>query len=219
MVAGRCCQRYWSASPGDPARATARLPLRAHRQSSAGTDRRGSRLPWRAFHGHRHDFRTNPFGCKSGRRAKRCFRYDQTSADKQVGESAARFFRADRKHCLEHAASPWNTWPWICPLERVPVAFVCAAPQDAQQSHADRRGSDSERTCSQGISEPLRRRTCCRGGSARCLPISVGRMRAASGERRVCTLPSTDRFPSRRLNARSGWVARHTGPRRIAVDF
>lgn len=201
MVAGRCCQRYWSASPGDPARATAHLSVRAHRQSPAGTDRRGSRLPRRAFHGHRHDFRTNPFGRKSGRHAERCFLYDQTSADKQVGESAARFFGADRKHCLEHAASPWNTWPWICPLERFPVAFVCCAPQHAEQSPADQRRSGSKRTCAQGISEPLRRRTCCSCGSARCLPTSVGRMRAAPGERRVGTLPSTDRLPSRRLNA------------------
>ena len=199
MVAGRCCQRYWPASPGDPARATAGLLVRAHRQSSAGINRRGSRLPRRAFHRHRHDFRTNPFGRKSGRRAERCFLCNQASADKQVGESAAWFFRADRKHCLEHAAPPGNAGRRICPVERVSVAFVCSAPRHAEQSDADQCRSGSKRTCPEGISKSLRRCTCRGCGARRCLATSIGSMRAAPGERRVCALPSTDRIASRRL--------------------
>ena len=39
-------------------------PIRAYWQSPAGTHRRGAWLPRRAFHRHRHDFRTDPLGRK-----------------------------------------------------------------------------------------------------------------------------------------------------------
>ena len=199
MVAGRCYQRYWPASSADPARATAGLLVRTHRQSATGIDWRGSRLPRRAFHRHRHDFRANPFGRKSGRRADRCFLCNQTSAGKQVGESAAGVFRAYSKHCLEHAASPWDAERRICPVERVSVALVCSALRHVEQSDADYWGGDSKRTCLEGISKPLRQCTCRGCGAGRCLATSIGSMRATPGERRVCALPSTDRIASRRL--------------------
>ena len=137
VVAGRCCQRYWPASAGDPAPATAIVFVRAHRQSSAGTHRRGSRLSRRAFHRHRHDFRTDPLGRKFGGSAGQCPLCDQASADKQVGESATGFFRTDRKHRLEHPARPRNAGQRVCSMERVSLAFVRTAPWHAEQSHAD----------------------------------------------------------------------------------
>ena len=203
MVAGRCCQRYWPASPGDPARATAGVFVRAHWQSSAGTHRRGAGLPRRAFHRHRHDFRTDPLGRKFGGRAGRCSLCDQASADEQIGESTTWFFRTDRKHCLEHAAPPRNARQRICPVERVSLAFVRSAPQHAEQSHADPCRISSKRTRPEGISESLPRRTTRGRGAPRGLPTSIGSLRAAPGERRVCALPSTDRIASRCLNAHS----------------
>ncbi len=203
MVAGRCCQRYWPASPGDSARAAAGILIRAHWQSSAGPHRRGARLPRRAFHRHRHDFRTNPFGRKFGGCAGRCFLCDSAQADKQVGESATRFFRTDRKHCLEHAPPPGNGGQRICPVERVPLAFVRTAPKHPEQSGADPCRTGNKRTCPEGISESLCRRTGRGRGAPCCLPASIGSLRPTPGKRRVGTLSSTDRIASRCLNAAS----------------
>ena len=102
MVAGRCCQRYRPASSGDPARATARLLVRTHRQSAAGIDWRGSRLPRRAFHRHRHDFRADPSGRKSGHCADRCF-----SAIRP--RRASKLERAPRGFSEPTASIVWST--------------------------------------------------------------------------------------------------------------
>ena len=190
MVAGRCCQRYRSASPGDPTQTTAGIFVRAHRQSSAGINRRGSRLSRRAFHRHRDDFRTNAFWAQIRRVAPEdVFSANRAPTDKQVGESATWFFRADRKHCLGHAAPPGNAGRRICSVERVSMAFVRPAPRHAEQSDADQCRSGSKRTYPKRLSESLCRRPCRGCGAPCCLSTSIGRY--ACGTRRAEGLRSS----------------------------
>ena len=131
--------------------------------------------------------------------APRMFSLQSAPADKQVGESAAWFFRADRKHCLEHAAPPgmrsdefvlWNVFPWHSFAPRLGM-LSNRMPTNAEVS--------SKRTYLKHLSKPLRQCTCRGCGAGRCLSTSIGSMRATPGERRVCALPSTDRITSRRL--------------------
>jgi hypothetical protein len=88
----------------------------------------------------------------------------------------------------------WNVFPWHSFAPRLSML------KNRMPTHAELAASEP---VLKAFSESLPRRTTRGRGAPRCLPTSIGSLRAAPGERRVCALSSTDRIASRCLNAHS----------------